>query len=124
MHPIASQAISTVSQNFGKASPNSTRSQWSSCFGGAYVVLRTKPLAALAATHGSRLHLPGAKLIPSALLGSRCLGTAAKGGPKEAEIISIFQAGIDKPELIEVNRSKRSIRARPHAVKVTLFPCN
>jgi len=115
------QAVSAVSQNLGKASPNSTRSQWASCFGGAPIVLRAKPLAALAATHGSMLHLPCTKPVPPAFFApkwSRCLSTAAKGGSKEAvEIVTIFQAGIDKPELIEVNRSKRSIRARPHAVK-------
>jgi hypothetical protein len=73
------------------------------------------------------LLLPCAKPVPKAFLApkwSRCLSTAAKGGSKEAvEIVTIFQAGIDKPELIEVNRSKRSIRARPHAVKVKSFPC-
>ena len=45
----------------------------------------------------------------------RSLSGAAS--PQKPEILSIFQTGLTEPEMIEVNKAKRTIRAREHVVK-------
>jgi hypothetical protein len=40
-------------------------------------------------------------------------GKATKG-----EFMSIFQSGLSKPEMIEVNKERRTIRGHAHVIKV------
>jgi hypothetical protein len=43
----------------------------------------------------------------------------AKSKVVKGEIISIFQSGLSKPELVEVNKERRTIRGHEHVVKVS-----
>mmetsp|Transcript_35727 Transcript_35727/g.70001 ORF Transcript_35727/g.70001 Transcript_35727/m.70001 type:complete len:416 (-) Transcript_35727:110-1357(-) len=47
----------------------------------------------------------------------RSLSTVTPAEGTKPEILSIFQAGINEPEMIEFNKVKRTIRAKDHVVK-------
>mmetsp|Transcript_18575 Transcript_18575/g.46860 ORF Transcript_18575/g.46860 Transcript_18575/m.46860 type:complete len:405 (+) Transcript_18575:112-1326(+) len=46
-----------------------------------------------------------------------CRSLSGAAGPQKPEILSIFAAGLTEPEMIEVNKVKRTIRAKEHVVK-------